>query len=161
MSRCVTSCTRFTALNDPERQDIPALELVVSDRAPIEPKLAGRGKLTSISLTSADGCCADGDHVHFTRKVRQSLFYKQGQPCSATFHHPMYKTLFTAAIAVIFAYCYLHLSQGYLNTSSTTTLVSNSVYNISDMTSVSRSVVQKVLSVETPEVSGAEHSRGA
>lgn len=63
VSRCVTACTRFTALNDPERQDIPALELVVSDRAPIEPKLAGRGKLPSVSLTSADGCCTDSQQM--------------------------------------------------------------------------------------------------
>ena len=75
----------------------------------------------------------------------------------------MYKGLSLAILAALISYCYLQLSpldlyHGFLHplnaTSSTVEKSSNNAYNVSEMAmaSVSRSVVKKVLSVETPEV---------
>lgn len=68
----------------------------------------------------------------------------------------MYKALCAAIVAALISYLYLpsNLYEGYFTRSNTITLVPDSVNNISAMAlaSVSRSVVKKVLSVETPEV---------
>ena len=71
----------------------------------------------------------------------------------------MYKALCAAALAAIVSYCCLHFSpalyQNYLFAGNiTSSTIRDSTYNISEMAlaSVSRSVVKKVLSVETPEV---------
>ncbi|KAJ3554884.1 hypothetical protein NM688_g2879 [Phlebia brevispora] len=77
----------------------------------------------------------------------------------STLFRSMYKALCVAALAAVFAYFYTPtLYQNYfapeeLNTPS----ILDSAYNASEMAmaSISRTVVQKVLSVETPEGAGA------
>lgn len=71
----------------------------------------------------------------------------------------MYKALSVAAVAALISYCYLHISpslyQAYVSKqNSARPTPSNSTQNITEMAlaSMSRSVIQKVLSVETPEV---------
>ncbi len=72
----------------------------------------------------------------------------------------MYKSLAAALLAALTAYLYFSLEldftayNAYFSKPDTASPLPASTYNISDMAvaSISRSVVQKVLSIETPEV---------
>ena len=70
----------------------------------------------------------------------------------------MYKSLSAALVAAFTAYLYFYFDlapyQDYFSKPNATSPLPDSTYNVSEMAvaSVSRSVVQKVLSIETPEV---------
>lgn len=72
----------------------------------------------------------------------------------------MYKSLSAALLAALTAYLYFYLEldftsyTGYFSRPNIASPLPASTYNVSEMAvaSISRSVVQKVLSIETPEV---------
>ena len=72
----------------------------------------------------------------------------------------MYKSLSVALLTALTAYLYFYLEldftsyKGYFSTPDIASPLPASTYNVSEMAvaSISRSVVQKVLSIETPEV---------